>query len=201
MLQSAGWNYRTAAFVATLVMAAAAIGCPKSETAAVDAGSPASSAPAKPSALAAAEPDAAAPQSPASPAAPVERMTAPLKLVLKGPTPPPEKGDFQLAVDIVANEPIVRPLKMTIELPAGAKLVKGAKEESITIKAAGTTTREFTIHVDAPLSTPVVVSAETRDETGGIGLRAVRKYPAGGDAPPAASSTASVAPRSSPPPR
>lgn len=173
---------------------AIAMGCSKNEPAAADAGTAPVSAPATQS-VAAAAPDAAA-QPPAA-AAPVERMTAPLKLVLKGPTPPPEKGDFVLGVDIVANEAMQRPLVMKIELPAGAKLVKGSKEESITIKAAGTTTREFTIHVDAPLAAPVVVSAETRDEDGGIGLRAERKYSgAGGPA-----SSASAAPRASAPAR
>jgi len=123
------------------------------------------------------------------PAAPSERMTAPLKIVLRGPTPPPAEGDFKLNIDIVAAEPIQQPLQLRIEVPAGAKLTAGNATESLTISQPGTITREISLHLDGPLAAPIVVTGETRDSSGRAGLKAVRKYP------PDAPTISSAAPR------
>jgi len=156
----------------TALVVAGTTGCPKSQPTEGTAGGPAA-----PSAVA-----SVPTQSQAAP--PTDRMIGPMKLVLKGPTPPPEKGDFKLMVDVVANEPLRKPLVMHVELPAGARLVTGTADESLTIAQAGTTTKEFTIHIDAPLTAPITVTADMKDETGGAGLHAQRKYPAPADISP-----------------
>jgi hypothetical protein len=180
---------KTAALCSLVLLCLSA--CSKSQPAEMDAGTaPASSANA---------PVAAAPSAAAPGAQPLqvasERPVAPMKLVLKGPTPPPEKGDFELGVDVVASEPIVMPLSLHVEVPAGAKLAKGARDDLLAIKQAGTTSRQYTIHIDAPLTGPIVVTAETRDDAGVAGMRATKRYPGAAElAAPASASASSASP-------
>lgn len=107
-----------------------------------------------------------------------ERVGAPLFLKLNGPDSAPAKGDFKLNLEIVANAPIATPVKVKVTVPSGAKLVSGKAEETLTLKQAGTTAREYTVHTDAAMTGAVVVTADSRDPKGGSGLHAERRYPA-----------------------
>jgi hypothetical protein len=124
-----------------------------------------------------AQADAAAAVASEAPA-PQARMAAPLKLVVRGPTPPPQSGDFKLEVDVIANEPIELPLRVQVEMPPGAVLTEGAPQQLLSIGQQGTTTLQYTVRLETPLQRPILVTAETRDDAGVAGLRAQRAFPA-----------------------
>ncbi len=105
-------------------------------------------------------------------------MTAPLKLTVRGPVPPPDTGQVTLNIELLASEPLGVPVKLSVALPAEAKITKGAAEETLQITQAGQTTREVVLQLSGKLSSPVVVVAEAHDDGGGFGLRAEKKYPA-----------------------
>jgi hypothetical protein len=151
-----------------------------------------SSSSAQPDAQPDAQPLAPAPSEPAATARPVAsetaasrpissdapaRMTAPLRLIVKGPLPVPEKGSVKVTAEIVANEPISLPAKLKITVPPEAKIVSGNAEESLQVGDAGTLTRDWSLQLSGKLSAPVVVTVDTRDASGGFGLHAERRYP------------------------
>jgi hypothetical protein len=123
-------------------------------------------------------------------------------LKLRGPDPVPAKGDIKLTLEIVANEPISPPVTVKVALPAGAQLTAGKAEEVLQIKQAGTSTREYQVHIDAALSGPVVVTADAKDPAGAFGLHAKREYPSVQPAtsPPASTGARPPVPRPSGPP-
>lgn len=111
-----------------------------------------------------------------------ETTRAPLVLRLRGPEPLPNSGDIVLDLDIVVREPLSLPVTLKVTPPGGATLVSGQATESISFTQTGTFKRQYTVHTNAALASPVVVTAEMIGPDNSFGLRARREYPA---APPA----------------
>lgn len=124
-------------------------------------------------------------------------IRVPLILTLRGPDPAPTSGDITMDIEIQANMGIRAPVEMKVALPDGAELVSGQLAETLNITAAGKLQRQLVIRTKAPLTNPVVVTADARDPKGAYGLHAERKYPA----PPEATVRAGARPPMARPPQ
>ena len=73
-------------------------------------------------------------------------------------------------------------IKVSVELPKGAKLLEGEASEDLKELPSGKTTRSFTLLLGkAPTDEdPVKVIVEGQDAAKTFGARAERKYPSGG---------------------
>lgn len=117
----------------------------------------------------------------------VESMGPPVVLQLEGPATPPEGGTFTLTADLAAPNPIRIPVTVMVTLPPGATLASGQGRELLASLDAGHTRRSFQIQLAAPLTQPIIVTADARAPNQSFGFHAEKKYPAPttASAPPA----------------
>ena len=105
-------------------------------------------------------------------------MSAPVVLNLRGPTPTPSSGQFNLDLEIVANEPIQAPVSLRVQLPQGTMLVAGMPSETINLPQAGNYYRRYVVQTQGPLNQPIVVEADAQGPNNTWGFNARRQYPA-----------------------
>lgn len=89
----------------------------------------------------------------------------------------PDNGVVELTARIDAHHALATPTSISIELPAGAKLVSGEAKETLADLPAGTTTRVFKVALSQKLSDPIKVSVGMVDPNGRFGAHATRLFP------------------------
>ncbi len=131
------------------------------------------------------EPPAASAATPveAPVAKPVE-VTAPFLVMMDGPVTVPA-GSFELTVTIDSPKGFGGETTVSLQLPAGAKLLGGEASEKLSNLPAGKIERTFKL--SAPKLTadePIKIVVEGQDPSGQFGARAVRAYPEPGSNAP-----------------